>query len=456
MAEEETPQPLGESQGANAPKDKKEWAKKSELHMVKGRNLTRDILTRLRENEIAEAANKMAAMENANRDKEMKKIEVAKKATKHTEVIVTSFKCIQDIEEVILQTEDSCSKLRHEKYAGFAALQVCVRRLELRAERPAAETFDDRLHQALKGEKKTLEDCRKQIEAYEKEGHQIVKDVQAKRAELSRDTGERRLDMAHDKAELIAAIMVPAASASANAHLDGVQEEGAPAEGEAPKEEAPKEAVKEEAPKEGEAPAEGAAAPSPKNGNPKKIIEETNSLLSRAHNFRLKSLAYVQEAKFKAQQAGAYCDECLARRCHDLAETKKSLEQSALDVDAAIDTASRALNRTQKRLDPRDKKKAEKLQSDMQVLKALKDTRAALGEDIRNKFTALEIDNMCRRVTPQKADAAAAEKLKKSGSQAGLGATSGGEDMNSTAATMGEAGNESMKLPPIEGATPAN
>jgi len=90
---------------------------------------------------------------------------------------------------------------------------------------------------------------------------------------------------------------------------------------------------------------------------------------------------------------------------------KKQLEKHALDVEAAILRAERSLERTERRLDVKDNKKVEKFKQDTAMLENLRGIRDRLGEDIRNKFAALEIDNMCRRVTAAKA---AETKMKQS------------------------------------------
>merc|ERR1719330_717298 len=57
-------------------------------------------------------------------------------------------------------------------------------------------------------------------------------------------------------------------------------------------------------------------------------------------------------------------------------------------------------------MDPSDKARQEKLQADLQALESLRTAKKGLQEDIRNKLVALDIDNLCRRVTPAKADSA--------------------------------------------------
>jgi len=58
--------------GAN-PGNQAGWVKHSQDNMMHARNMIRDMLTVVRNNEIAEAANKDAAMEADKREKEEKK-----------------------------------------------------------------------------------------------------------------------------------------------------------------------------------------------------------------------------------------------------------------------------------------------------------------------------------------------------------------------------------------------
>merc|ERR1712190_249311 len=105
---------------------------------------------------------------------------------------------MQDIEDAILQTEDSLSKLTKERYRGFAFLQVCERRQELRQKRPQSENFKDNLADALTAERSLLEKYRNELLGLEEQGKQTVEELKSKRAFLSRDIGERRLKMMAD------------------------------------------------------------------------------------------------------------------------------------------------------------------------------------------------------------------------------------------------------------------
>lgn len=369
------------------------WQAVTNLNMCKARNLVSNMLTKLRENEAAEAANKDAAMEQANREKEEAKSRVYKTMAAHEVVINTSFKCIQRIEDGILQAEDAMTKLTHERYKGFANLQVCERRQELREKRPKAENFKDMLTEALANERSVLEASRKELFALHEEGKKIVDDLGTMRAFLSRDTGERRLLMAHELTSL-KPNLAPARPGDGNAN------------GEASCPPSPTSTSLPPVASATPASPEKLAAPTQEEKKSDELIKATLSLLDRATSHRTRSLDGCAKAKQEAWRANHRTEDCLARRTAELSELKRQLEKSALDVDAAVTAAERSLDRTEKRCDPRDKTKSAKLASDKAVLAELRKTRLILQEDIRNKFAALEIDNMCRRVTPAKASEA--------------------------------------------------
>jgi len=383
------------------------WHKATEGSMMRSRNAVRDMLGRCRENEIQESQSKAAALEFAKLKAEAAKKEVYGKAAAHERVIDTSFKCMQEIEDAQLQMEDSCIKLKHERMQGFAALQVCTRRMELREKRPPAENFQDYLADALNKEKAVLETARADLFNMEGEAKKIIDDLVAMRRYLSSDTGERRLEMAHDISSLKVHVAPPPPKSKGGG---AAAESGAPAEGEtgeggAPAEGANEAAAPAPAPAAEAAPTEG-AAPAGDKLDSKKLLEETHKLLGRSRNLRARSFDLISRVKAESRKALGKTEDAMARRTADLSTKKKNLETHALDVEAAIAVAERSLDRLQKRLDPKDTKKAEKLQADVACLDQLRKCRTTLQDDIRNKFTALEIDNLCRRVTPAKADSA--------------------------------------------------
>eukprot|EP00438_Fugacium_kawagutii_P007125 Skav214875 [mRNA] locus=scaffold1430:76729:78342:- [translate_table: standard] len=450
-----------------SPANQGKWIQSSENNMMQARNLIRDMLTIVRNNEVAESANKEAAQEADKREKEAKKAAVFNKAAAHEKVIATSFKCMQDIEDGILQTEDSLSKLTHERYRGFANLQVCERRLELRSKRPDPEKFRDALTDALTSEKQILEDSRKELLELEAQGKKIVDAMRDKRKFLSEDTGSRRLQMMEDIKTLSPQVAPPPSKSpkasnspkkgNATSAVEVTFANEATTNGEAEtkettkdgKESTAKEAAKD--PKEAEvkdgkedkpaeeAPKEGEEAPNERPSHSlspeeqkraeqasKELIADTLKLLEKCSCHRNKSLETIFKVKQDTNRANNRSEDSLSRRTAELTEMKKQLEKHALDVEAAILRAERSLDRTERRLDTKDAKKVEKFKQDTEALKSLRAVREKLGEDIRNKFAALEIDNMCRRVTAAKASeakmkqAASNNSLQKSGSAPNL------------------------------------
>merc|ERR1740123_1434846 len=96
----------------------------------------------------------------------------------------------------------------------------------------------------------------------------------------------------------------------------------------------------------------------------------------------------------------------MQKRTVDLSQKKRILESSQLDVEAAINAAERSLDKLSKRMDPNDKARQDKLKQDRDALDLLRSSQKQLKGEIRSKYAALEIDNLCRRVTPAKADSA--------------------------------------------------
>ncbi|CAE7413925.1 Rpl28 [Symbiodinium natans] len=360
-----------------SPANQGKWIESSEKNMMQARNLIRDMLTVVRNNEVTEASNKAAMQEADKREKEAKKAVVFNKAAAHEKVIATSFKCMQDIEDGILQTEDSLSKLTHERYRGFAYLQVCERRLELRQKRPQAEMFKDALTDALTSEKQALEVARKELLELEEQGKKIVTELRDKRKFLSEDTGIRRLQMMEDLKTLSPQVALPPVKASAspknNSNNKAEQKEEK-------KEEKKEENIEAEKVEKSEEPTEAAEAERPVTAPPhmmtpeeqkkaeqasKELIADTMKLLEKTSCHRNKSLETVFKVKQDTSRANHRSEDCLSRRTGELAEMKKQLEKHALDVEAAILRAERSLERTERRLDVKDNKKVEKFkQSD--------------------------------------------------------------------------------------------
>eukprot|EP00439_Symbiodinium_sp_Y106_P082696 s470_g22.t1 len=152
--------------------------------------------------------------------KEQLKRRVRGRVREHTEVINDAQRSIKDIEEAITQVEGCQTRLVHMRYARFADLKVCEKRLQLRERRPPRENFRDAVEEALDRERGVLERSRQDLLSLEAEAQQFLTDLQdalhgigmlrafrravdqAMRAELSRDTGARRLQVESELAQM--------------------------------------------------------------------------------------------------------------------------------------------------------------------------------------------------------------------------------------------------------------
>jgi len=191
MAEEAAPQPAENetTDTASPPENREAWMAKYQASLARARSLTSDVQRKLRVNEAADAMNKEMKESGQKREKEQLKRRVRGRVREHTEVINDAQRSIKDIEEAITQVEGCQTRLVHMRYARFADLKVCEKRLQLRERRPPRENFRDAVEEALDRERGVLERSRQDLLSLEAEAQQFLTDLQAMRAELSRDTG---------------------------------------------------------------------------------------------------------------------------------------------------------------------------------------------------------------------------------------------------------------------------
>mmetsp|Transcript_6705 Transcript_6705/g.14613 ORF Transcript_6705/g.14613 Transcript_6705/m.14613 type:complete len:300 (-) Transcript_6705:67-966(-) len=131
------------------------------------------------------------------------------------------------------------------------------------------------------------------------------------------------------------------------------------------------------------------------------LIKRCIELLSNVDSFIEKSEDAIQRSRRDARIVTTLVSKSLARRTFDLSSMKKSLEQHIGDVNYAIAQAERGVEKQEKRIPPSDKVRQQKLHDTKLLLKDLLKTRRELVEDLRCKICALDLDNACRRVTPQ-------------------------------------------------------
>jgi len=337
------------------------WQARNNYHISKTRSLARDMLRSVQANEAQERASKDAATEEAAREKQRLRDDVFAKASMHGEVITTASKCMRDIEDATLQTDNSLAQLRQERALSFAALQVCKRRIQEREKRPKPELIQDDVADALDSEKKLLETAREDYLQMESDGKKLGDDLRKTRNSLSEDTGGRRLVMKHDQQSLKPNVNNP----------NNIIQPRQP--------------------------------PSVCEGQSRILLDDTFQLLERASQHRQKSIALIFRSKDEARKAVTLTEDCLEKHTDALAHLEKTLKEQMAAADNAISYAERSLDRSDRRLDPNDSEKKEKLLRDRQLLDQLVKQREVIHQEALHKLSALDIDNRCRRITPVQA-----------------------------------------------------
>lgn len=364
---------------AESPENYKKWLNASDAKLSAARNVTRDLMIQLRKNHEQEALQADAGMDQVVREQKEKKERVYGQARAHMAVIESAYEMVQGVERSITLTGDSITQLTHERYKGFAYLQINELRSELREKRPAAELFQDAVMDALASEHSLLEAQRQELQKLEAAGKTIIADLSAKRVLLSRHSGERRVSMLHDISSINDKVSKPGQKKKSSDVENGNA--------------------------------------SPKADSNSKLEEDKETILGNARKllqkfsaYREASLAAVERCRAARNQAKLKTEESLTKRIELLAGRKIELDAQLLQVSQTIVKAERELESSYRKLAPSDKAKAEKLQADSELLDKLKKIRDKLAEDLRCKATALEIDNTCKRVNAAKAGGKSVEK----------------------------------------------
>merc|ERR1711971_143873 len=99
----------------------------------------------------------------------------------HEEIMDTFCSCVTDTQKWTSTVKVAAANLRSQRKLGFAALQVCDLRQELRGNRPPSENINDGLQKALKAEKQLLEDSHVEMQDLENEGKNIAEELDSMR-----------------------------------------------------------------------------------------------------------------------------------------------------------------------------------------------------------------------------------------------------------------------------------
>lgn len=275
--------------------------------MNRAKSLTRDLFMSLRQNRLEEQMNPDAGLDQVVREQKQKKERVYRRARRHQNVIDASYDCIEDLARASKKAVDSITQLTHERYKGTANIQICEVRQELRCGRPQPELFRDILDEALDAEKSTLLSQREVLLNMEEEGKELINQMAEKRALLTRNSGERRVNMLHDISSLNQKVAMPPKrppDGSPTKSNRGDQDSG-------PREYKQISELKEES---------------------KQVLAETSELLERAWNHRKQTLETVRQFSTRRELAKARAEASLTKRVEQLSE-----EVGARDTAAGLE-----------------------------------------------------------------------------------------------------------------------
>jgi len=259
--------------------------------------------------------------------------------------------CAHSVDSVIEQIGVVVLRLNKSHSSKWGALKMCEWRLDLRSKRPQQERFKDVLQEDLEKEREGLLDARKQIQDQTAETKKVHEDLQAFYLRLSK---------------LVRVTMQEAASVGSVSVGSGT-------------------------------------------------VTQVNEMVAKAAILQQQGLATCKKADIAILRIGSDCSKAaakssasLTKRCGDLMIRKKALEAQVVDVDAAMVTAEKGINKTKRRLeemtqdDPAVPAQRKQLEGTEALFEKLMSAKVALEDDLKAKSISLKIDEACRKVTPEK------------------------------------------------------
>lgn len=354
-----------------APRNRDEWQANTKATLCRVEALTRDVFDNVYRNKAAEDAARKAMQEHAKREREKQRVKVHARCRVHEGIIKASMKCMKQIEHAVVQVEGAQGKMTGERYTRFADSKVCEHRLDLRSKRPEKELYRDTVQHLLEKESQSLNSSRQALLKEESECRRLLGELKAVFDELAKDIGNRRLAMKKD---------ISTINAGADTELHNP------------------ECISDAASRE--------------------IAQRAYELVESGLKLKDHSEEVVKRIKTESSVISKRVTQALQLHTKELASLRASLARQVVESEGAIEKAEQQLGRMLPRIDMGDetlKEAADKLQA---LLRDLRATRSRTSEDLRNKTTALDIDNSCRKVTPQMASGDAAPKKLASSSSA--------------------------------------
>jgi len=303
-----------------------------------------------------------------------------KKLVKSREVSEIKMKAIRRVKEGLgmVQVADEAagtgsfclSRLQHEHYALGASLMVCQRRLELREGRPPQSAKEeDTMQDALLSEQEILTSAREAMLVLGGELMRRIDEVAKVRNDISGETAQIRRDAVDQSGGALGAKSVASSVASS--------------------------------PRAGGTPGGKGVSPGMTLLKGTDLTKRTYELRSEMDDLQVRTDSLISQSQRAASQASAHVNEILQQRTNVDGNLTRKMRSHVTDADFALLVAERALDRTVRKLDPDDAQALSRFAASKGMVEELRSTRKDLSEDLWRRTVSLNIDEACRKVTPQ-------------------------------------------------------
>jgi hypothetical protein len=297
----------------------------------------------------------------------------------------SNFDAVSQIDKASAYASTCLTRLQHEHCALGTVLLVCQRRLELREGRPTQELEDSSgLEKALLHEEKILTSYRDSTLVLG--GDLMTKiDMAAKlRNGVSGQRANMRAAIRRNKNEskLYSSCPSPAGST-------GLAQIGSPM--------LPGSPYVDPADQLRQSMTEAANHRDTMSG----LIKEALDLNNHVDDLGRQSDSLIAQSQREAAQANRQVVLLLERNTLETTELTKKIRSRITDADSALAVAEKMLGKSRKKLNPDDGEAMAKLMESETAVEELRTTRRDLQEDLYRKTVTLNIDEQCRRVTPQ-------------------------------------------------------
>lgn len=360
-----------------APRNKDDWQRSTRANLLRVDSLTRNVFERINANSAAEQAARMAVQEAKTEEKKKQHKKVHSQVKVHQEFIRKSHKCMKEIDHGVSQVSGAKDRLVAERYARYAEKKVCEHRLQLRSKRPGPELVRDDVQRLLEKQMKVLNSRREELIKNEDNAKRMLQDLQEAYESLGKDIGNRRLAMRYD----ISTISAGAGDLYKSEDIND---------------------------------------------------SRSDAITEKAYKVGVGGLTFchtcedlVKEIKRESAAISKQVDLGVTLHTKELAGIKSNLATQIVEAEGAVEKAQRQLKQMEQRAEVGSPMQ-EAVTQMRALVRDLQANRRNAIEDLRNKTTALDIDNSVRKVTAQVAceDAPGSKKLQGSSSAPSMQNTS--------------------------------